>query len=135
MSTYRFNWNPASWSWIDLPERVREIAETGSTRFRWSTGRSKQPQLGDRVLILRVGSPPKGIVGAGTIVREPYLDRHWEAEKAAQGEQSSFVDIEFTRLDEQPFVGVDELSEPPFDQVGWFSQSPAVRVPDEVADR
>lgn len=135
MPNYRFNWNPAAWSWTDLPERLRELAETGSTTIRWSTGRSKQPELGDRVLLLRVGVPPKGIVGVGTIVREPYEHRHWNQSRAAQGEQAMFVDIRFSRLAQEPLLTAEKLADILPADMKLFTQTPCISVPEEVADQ
>ncbi len=134
MATYRFNWNPSAWLWMDLTDRLRELSESGSTTTSWSTGRSKQPAFGDRAILLRVGKDPKGLVGVGTIVREPYEAEHYDASRAAQGDTATFVDIRFSRLAAEPLLSEGDIKSLLPEDVHLFTQSPCQSVPDPVAD-
>lgn len=120
---------------MDLSERLREIAETGTTTTSWSTGGPKRPDVGDRAILLRVGRSPKGLVGLGTIVREPYEAPHWDTSRASLGEQTTFVDIRFSQLAAEPLLSVDELKDILPEELNLFTQSPCMSVPEEVAER
>ena len=135
MNTYLFAWNPEKWHWSDLSEAVYRV-NTGEHYYdSWSTGNTKRIQIGDRFFLMRLGVPPKGIVGLGQILSEPRLLPHWDKEKAQVGKTALKVDLLFDQLSELPFVDADVLM---LDNVtkefGWLPQASGVLVPREIAD-
>lgn len=98
MTTYLLAWNPKRWHWDDLPDRVREIEQKGSTVRRWSCGNSTQIRQGDRLFLIRLGEEPKGILASGNADSDWHEDSHWERNKARTGEMSHYVDVRFDAL-------------------------------------
>lgn len=77
MNTILFVWNPARWDWINLEEKVEEVELTGSALEKWTCQSHKKARPGDRAFLAKIGSEPKGIMGAGYIVHGPFLSKHW----------------------------------------------------------
>lgn len=88
------SWNPSRWTWDTLAaDRATTISgEKAGNRWRCS---SSKPREGDRVFLIRTGSPPKGIVAIGKVTRAPYEAEHWEQARADAGETTRFVDVAF----------------------------------------
>ena len=135
MNTYLFAWNPEKWHWSDLPEAVYRV-NTGDHYYdSWSTGNTKRIQIGDRFFLMRLGVPPKGIMGLGQILSEPHLLPHWDKQKALVGKTALRVDLLFDQLSELPFVNEDTLTtEKVTKEFGWFPQASGVLVPREIAE-
>lgn len=88
------SWNPSRWTWDTLTaDRATTISgEKADNRWRCS---SSKPREGDRVFLIRTGSPPKGVVAVGKVTRAPYEAEHWEQARADAGETTRFVDVAF----------------------------------------
>ena len=88
------SWNPSRWTWDTLAaDRATTISvEKADNRWRCS---SSKPREGDRVFLIRTGTPPKGVVAVGKITRAPYEAEHWEQARADAGETTRFVDVAF----------------------------------------
>ena len=88
------SWNPSRWTWDTLAaDRATTISgEKADNRWRCS---SSKPREGDRVFLIRTGSPPKGVVAVGKVTRAPYEAEHWEQARADAGETTRFVDVAF----------------------------------------
>jgi 5-methylcytosine-specific restriction protein B len=88
------SWNPSRWNWDTLAvDRATTInGEKADNRWRCS---SSKPREGDRVFLIRTGSPPKGIVAVGKVTRAPYEAEHWEQARADAREMTRFVDVAF----------------------------------------
>jgi 5-methylcytosine-specific restriction protein A len=136
VATYLLAWNPKRWHWDDLPDRVREIEDKGSTLRRWSCGGSTQIRQGDRLFLIRLGEEPKGILASGEAVSDWYEGSHWDADKARSGETTHYVDVTFDALfdpSEEPILPRHFLNEPPFSDQHWDTQSSGIRIHDHVA--
>jgi 5-methylcytosine-specific restriction protein B len=88
------SWNPTRSSWDTLAaDRATTISgEKADNRWRCS---SSKPREGDRVFLIRTGSPPKGVVAVGKVTRAPYEAEHLEQAGAETGETTRFVDVAF----------------------------------------
>jgi len=88
------SWNPSRWTWGTLAaDRATTMSgEKADNRWRCS---SSKPREGDRVFLIRTGSPPKGVVAVGKVTRAPYEAEHWEQTRADAGETTRFVDVAF----------------------------------------
>lgn len=91
------SWNPSKWTWDTLAaDRATTISgEKADNRWRCS---SSKPREGDRVFLIRTGSPPKGVVAVGKVTRAPYEAEHWEQARADAGETTRFVDVAFNSV-------------------------------------
>lgn len=108
MNTFLFAWNPKKYPWNDLAKAVKTCRKFGKFSDSWSCVSYKQVTPGDRAFLVRVGVPPRGIMGAGYITSDPYLAPHWNnAEKTTHR-----VNIDFDTLFDpasEPILTLDSL--------------------------
>ncbi len=133
MATYLFAFNPALWSWPDLPRDIRKLARTGHLDLDWSS-RTRQMEPGSRAFFVRLGVPPKGIFGSGVTLDWPTAGPHWIEAKAAAGSVTHYVDLRLEMLFASPIITFDELRVPPFSRFRWGVRASGTRVPSTVAD-
>jgi 5-methylcytosine-specific restriction enzyme A len=132
MSTFLFTWNPNRSPWKELPKEAIETAAGTAVPSRWSCGVTKKISVGDRVFLVRLGVEPKGIIASGWVTKAPYLDEHWEFEKAQSGKQSLFVLCEWERLldpDIDSPLTVQKLLSEGLGSVRWTPQASGVEIP------
>lgn len=90
-------WNPKNWNW-EAFDADREMTANGTAvRDRWACANSNARE-GDEVFLMRVGGEPRGIVGYGKVASSPYESEHWDADKAANGQTTQFVDVDWLEL-------------------------------------
>lgn len=137
MYTYLLAWSPKRWVWEDLAEMSDAVKAGKPTIRRWSCGKSKRIQIGDRAFLIRLGEDPKGIFASGTITKGSYEDSHRDANKEAAGETSYFVQIQLDTLlnpNTDPILPRELLNTPPFSEMHWDTQMSGVHIPDKVAE-
>ena len=132
--TYLFAWNPKNFAWENLDNEVQLIADAGSAEARWSCGHVKHILPGSRFFLIRLGSEPRGLIGAGVTTADVVASEHWDEDRAAKGETANFVDLRFDSLFRTPLVRRFELDDPPFDAYMWDTQMSGVRIPASVAE-
>lgn len=134
MRTYLLAWNPLRYPWGSLEDELTHVRRDGSSWVRWSVGNSRSIEAGDRLFLIRLGKEPRGIVGSGWAKTSPYKAPHWDLERAANREITSFVDLAFDQLFEVPRLPMKQLSASPFDSYrNWSTQMSGVQIPQEVA--
>lgn len=131
--TFLFTWNPKRWHWDDLPQAVYEANVEGQYLDKWSCGVTKNISVGDRAFLIRLGEPPKGMIGSGTIVSEPYESAHWNAEKAEQGVTVYRVNILFDVLSEIPILDEQVLSSGGLADHNWYPRASGTIIPENIA--
>jgi len=134
-STFLFTWNPNKWKWDDLPQAVYEANAEGRYLDRWSCGPTRNISPGDRVFLMRLGVPPKGIMGSGIVVSEPFEDVHWDKKKAEQGETVHRVEILFDVLSDLPIISDEALASGTLAEHNWFPQASGTRIPAVIAEQ
>ena len=134
MATYLFAFNPAIWSWPQLKGDIRKLTRRGHLDTDWSCGRHRNIEPGSRAFLIRLGVPPKGILGAGVTVTPPVTDRHWIAEKAAAGITTNRLTLRLEALFETPPVTFDDLAVSPFRRFRWGIRSSGTYLPETLAD-
>jgi 5-methylcytosine-specific restriction protein A len=134
-NTFLFTWNPNKWKWEDLPQAVYEANAEGRYLGRWSCGVTRNITPGDRAFLMRLGEPPKGIMGSGIVVSELFEDIHWDTERAAKGEKVHRVEILFDVLSDLPIIPEEILVLGQLAEHNWFPQASATRIPTEVAEQ
>lgn len=134
MATFLFAWNPKLWNWPELPAYQRKIERKGFVETQWASGRTRQIEPGSRAFMVRLGVPPKGIIGAGVTLTAPELGPHWRDDKIALGIQTLHLTIRWEALFETPKVSFDELGVPPFSRFRWAARASGMRIPSHVAD-
>ena len=137
MSTYLLTWSPKKWQWKDLSNRIREIKKKGFCTTDWSCGNNKSIAQGDRVFLLRQGEEPRGIVGAGVTVSEPFEEIHWREEKAKIGRTTMYVMVRWEALlnpEKESIFPREWLSEGLLSKVNWNTQISGITIRSEAAD-
>ena len=134
VATYLFAWNPKLWDWPDLPGDARKLRRRGFVDIEWSSGRARNLEPGSRAFLVRLGIPPKGIFGAGTVMTPPVERAHWLEEKAREGRTTNFVMLRLDSIFEMPLVTFDVLAHPPFSRYRWAVRQSGTRIPGTIAD-
>ncbi len=132
MNTFLLTWNPDRSPWDELPKEANDTAAGQTVSGRWSCGVTKRIQIGDRVFLMMLGGEPRGLIASGWVTKAPYLDEHWEYEKAKAGKQSLFVYCEWERLldpDVDPPLTVASLQTGGLGNVRWTPQASGVEIP------
>jgi hypothetical protein len=83
---------------------------------------------------VRLGVPPKGIFGSGTVMTAPVERLHWKADEAAKRKTTNFVMLRLDALFESPQVTFDDLGKPPFARYRWAVRQSGTRVPSTLAE-
>ena len=133
MNTFLFAWNPKRWSWEHLEENIEELKTTGVTNQMWSCISHKTVSVGDRAFLIRLGGKDNGIIGAGYVVTEPFLAKHWDG----SGRLTERVMIDFEDLvnrNEKPLIAIDELKREFTEQV-WSTQASGIMIKPDVAEK
>lgn len=110
MSAILGTWNPALAPWPDIVDVITATSQGRSVVDTWSVARRRYGITpGDRFYLLKVGRQPRGIVGSGRILSEPFQAPHWDG---TPGKITKLVDIEFDRvIDPDRVLPASELSE------------------------
>ena len=134
MSTYVFAWNPKLWNWPELARERKAIARNGHADIEWACGRTRSIEPGSRAFFVRLGVPPKGLIGAGHALSAPWEDIHWLDEKAQQGVRTHYLRLRLTFLLDTPLIALEELAAPPFRRFRWAVRQSGTRMPSSIAD-
>ena len=134
MATYLFAWNPKLWPWAELPADMRKLKRRGHLDTTWSAGRVRSIEVGSRAFFMRLGVPPKGIIGAGYTLTEPHIALHWLPAKAVLGVTSRFVTLRLDSMYALPLITAEDLSTPPFSRFRWTIRASGVRIPSTLAE-
>jgi 5-methylcytosine-specific restriction protein A len=133
MKTYLFVWNPKRWTWGGIEDDVKQVDLNGVCSLRWSTGNSKLIQPGDRVFLIKVGTEPKGLIGAGFAKTSAFLDKHWSGENR----MTNYVKADFETLmnpDKDLILALDVLNTGKLSKQNWTPQSSGISIRPELAD-
>lgn len=134
MNTYLFAWNPHKWNWSDLNLDIETLNNTGNVILKWSCVSYRQIKPGDRAFLVRLGVEPKGIMGSGTVISEPFLSQHWSGEdKLVQR-----VVIEFDTLldpESESLLSLEVLNHGELSKQEWTPQSSGISIQSELTDK
>ncbi|MFZ2726074.1 MAG: HNH endonuclease [Methylococcaceae bacterium] len=132
MTAFLYTWNPKLWVWSDLQDAIYRINNQKQYDSEWSCGNNKHIKVGDIFFLMRLGVEPKGIVGCGYIISQPYLLPHWNDEKACQGKQALRTDLFFKVVSEKPIFPLSYLQNK-YPEYKWTPQSGGISIPEEIA--
>jgi 5-methylcytosine-specific restriction enzyme A len=131
LNSFLFAWNPKKYPWDDLDKAVKACRKFGRYTDSWSCVSYKHVTPGDRAFLVRVGVPPRGIMGSGYIASEPYLGKHW-----ANEEKTVYrVNIDFDVLldpDHEEILTLDSLTLKSKVKQVWTPQSSGILIKREV---
>lgn len=134
MATYLFAWNPKLWPWPELGRLRSRARRRGFVDIDWSSGRTRQIEPGSRAFLIRLGVPPKGVIGSGVTITAPRAALHWREEKAALGTMTNYLDLRLEHLLDAPIITFDDLAEPPFSRYRWGIRQSGAYLPEALAD-
>jgi len=135
LKSFLFTWNPTKWKWTDLPQAVTEANGEGEYFHQWACKSYKSIKEGDRAILIRLGVPPKGIIGAGLVISKPFKNLHYNSERAERGDQVYYVKIRFDLLDDKPIITEEELrSNGLGEHNNWFPESSGIAIPESFAN-
>lgn len=135
MITYLLAWNPRRAPWKERTRLIRQLESGQPAVTSWGM-MSKSINPGDRVFLIRLGVPGRGIIASGSAVSGAYLTPHWDPEKRKKGKTSRCVDVQFSHLlDIGKFtpLSVHDLDESPFDEMHWSIQGSGIMIPAHIA--
>ena len=89
--------------------------------------------LGTELFSCVSGLEPKGIMGSGVVVSDPFLDLHWDEQRALQGDKVYRVEILFDVLGDLPILPMKELTSGSLAQYNWFPQASGTTIPEHIA--
>jgi 5-methylcytosine-specific restriction protein A len=133
INTYLFVWNPKRWTWETLEDDIEQLDVVGGLRTSWKCGNTKSIIIGDRIFLIKVGTEPKGVIGAGYATSIPF-NKKWNDEN----EESLFIDIAFEVLlnpDKEPILTLDVLKTGNLvKQYSWTPQASGITVRPDIVD-
>jgi len=133
MKTYLFTWNPKRYSWETLEQDIEQVDLTGKCSQDWSCGNTKSIQPGDRIFLVKLGTEPKGIIGAGFATTDVFAGRHWSGEN----KEAFYIDIDFEALlnpDKEPILTLDILKTGKLVEQNWTPQASGISIRPELVD-
>ncbi|MFM5310078.1 McrB family protein [Aeromonas caviae] len=77
MSVFLLTWNPEQFSTGGDGNATGLLDYHEGDEIRWSC-RSKQPQFGDTVYLIRLGKEPRGIIAKGVVTQARFSDSDWK---------------------------------------------------------
>ena len=134
MATFLFAWNPKYWNWPELADEIGVIAREGHVNTQWASGATRAIEPGSRAFMVRLGVPPKGLIGAGVTMTAPVEGPHWREDKKLKRATTLHLWIRWEALFETPLVSFDDLAVPPFSRFRWATRASGVHIPSNVAD-
>lgn len=133
VNAYLFAWNPNNWDWTTLEKSIEQLQNSGHTTERWSCISHTKVKPGDRAFLVKVGTKPRGIIGSGYVVSEPFLSPHW----GDKDKDVYRVFIEFDVLqhhEKDPILTLDKLKTGELKSQTWTPQSSGISIKSELID-
>lgn len=129
MKTYLFTWNATKEELQWAVDEEKKFRDKLTLKFRWSCGNTKKIRIGDKALFLKQSLEPKGILGFGTIISQPYESKHWSTNK----EDALYVDISWDYFSSTPIIDRSELATKPYNSAYWDPRRSGISIDEEVA--
>lgn len=127
------SWNIDKWHWKNYKQACIDTISGHNVIDNWSCANTN-PQKGDDVFLIKLGSLPRGIIGHGHVIKESYKAESFDSKKAAEGVKNAHIDVEFDRLidyENEMFISQDELNNKCKGQ-NWSPQQSGIEIKKEV---
>jgi len=131
--TFLLTWHPKRWRCTELQEALGDLASAGVVHDEWSVGNRTDLPVGSRLFLTRLGEDPKGLGVSGWSTSEPRKGPHWDPDRAAAGDLSPRVQMDFDVLREAAVLALEELRSPPFSSMTWTPQASGNEIPTALA--
>lgn len=129
MNTYLFTWNPKKWDWSEQKNLIAQLPTKKPTR-KWATVSSKNIGIGDKFILIKIGSIPKsekGIIGIGSIISQPFKDKDFLKNDNIR----NYVTLEFDQLSQIPYICLSDL-EINYPNQKWTPEGSGVLIQDKT---
>ncbi|MGI2107482.1 McrB family protein [Shewanella frigidimarina] len=125
------SWNPKHFSDGGDGSDSYQLELNPGDKHRW-TSSSKQPQLGDRIFLIRLGIEPKGIIASGDISRTSFEDEDWRD----SSKNRNYIEFEVEEHRPDLARGLLKQSEliSLFPQQQWSPQSSGIEINPLIAE-
>lgn len=138
MATYLLTWNKNQWDLWDSLAQDSALTASGQVHSdRWSFGNRRTVRKGDRLFLMKLGRPPKGIMASGwAAVDEVTEGPHYRPDRAKEGHTAFYVDVDFDRVlnpETEQLLSVDDFQSPALKSVHWYSQASGIQISEEAA--
>lgn len=97
MSSYVLLWNPKEWAHANILRMIRDLQKSGIAKEPWRFMSNKSGKAGDKVFLLKTGTPPRGIFGHGRLAGRPFDGL------GSDGKQHKMFEAHFDQLVD-PFI-------------------------------
>ncbi len=127
-----FVWDPQVWRWQTF-SADRSVTHEGKTVTRRWPCENRRVATGDKAYLVKIGTPPRGVIAVGNVVADPYESPHWDEDRAAKGESCWYVDIAFSCIQDpthnDPYVSEEDLAKNiRADGQEWLPESSGVEI-------
>ena len=132
MRTYLFVWNPIRWPWDDIEENIAEVDLTGKCSESWSCGNTKSIAVGDRIFLVKLGTEPKGVIGAGFATSKPFKGPHWSEDPY---KEALYINIDFEVLlnpEKESILRLEILKSGNLANQTWLPQASGISIKEEL---
>lgn len=137
MNTYLLTWNPQNWKWTKLQDQAKSTEKGSGVQEPWSCGNTKRIKSGERLFLLKQGpEQPKGIMASGISSSDVYEGKHWDEQRAKQGEIALYVDAEWEVIlnpETELLLPVSAFEVDGLPSVHWNTQKSGIVIPTPVA--
>lgn len=129
MSDYLLTWNPEQFSTGGDGSATGLLDYHEGDEVPWSC-RSKQPQFGDTVYLIRLGKEPRGIIAKGVITQAPFSDSDWKN----KDQNRSYIKFELQGLRQSCQAGLLPmlLLKAALPDQTWSSQTSGIAIKPDV---
>lgn len=132
MPAYLLAWNPKRAKFDNLLRVVNRFNNGRAPTIVWSCGNVKRIKAGDRVFLIRLAVPPKGIFAFGTVIKGSHEDTHWRD----SGRTTQYVECQVDWIVDPhvgPIIPRERLKIKSLSKMRWDTQMSGVRIPDKIA--
>lgn len=130
MSVFLLTWNPEQFSTGGDGSATGLLDYHEGDEIRWSC-RSKQPQFGDTVYLIRLGKEPRGIIAKGVVTQAPFNDSDWKD----KDQNRSYIKFELQDLRQSCQAGLLPmlLLKAALPDQTWSSQTSGIAIKTDVS--
>jgi MoxR-like ATPase len=130
MRTWLLSWNPKNWEWSTF---FRDRATAASNKPVAETWRCANgaATVGDAVYLVRTGEEPRGVIAHGIITRSPFDAPHYDPARAATGETTQCIGIDFNDIrdpTQDEFLSISTLEKEIDAEQAWSPQSSGIAI-------
>lgn len=135
MGYWLLTWNTFKWDSLEqlidkLENNPETIDKSLTGNGRWSCSNNKSIKVGDKLVMLKQGDPPKGIIGIAEATSAPYEDTRFDD----PSRRTNYIDLNWLSLinpNERPPMPISALSDETQNaRKNWTPQKSGTTIPE-----